>query len=766
MSLGRISISLIILSYLLTTAAVAGERERFISAAMDSVPQDDSKTLSPYFFVLSDDPQSDRLPLKSTRADVDIAGTIARVKVTQVYKNEGKSTLEAIYIFPASTRAAVYAMRMQIGERTIEAKIKKREEAREEYEKAKQEGKTASLLEQQRPNVFQMNVGNILPNDEIRVEMEYTELLVPTDGQYEFVYPTVVGPRYSKEKDDHVHVHDHDYVHDGWVENPYLHEGESPNYTFGLKATVRSGIPIARMKSTTHDVDVEYESKQVASISLPEGDGGNRDFVLRYALSGNEIEHGLLLYEGEKENFFLMMMEPPERIEQKDLVPREYIFIMDVSGSMHGFPLEVSKTLMGDLLNDLGGDDYFNLLLFAGGNAVLSKKSLRATSQNIQKAQEAIDCQQGGGGTELLPALKRALNLPRPEGTSRIVVILTDGYVHVEKRAFELIRKNLGKANFFSFGIGSGVNRHLIEGMAKAGMGEPFVVMQESQAEKTAARFRKYVSSPVMQGIEVEYSGFDAYDVEPVAVPDLFAERPVILFGKYRGKPEGSIIVRGHVPGDKLEGEIDLRDAVKSADNSALRILWARHRIERLSEQGHKKAITKLGLKHSLLTEHTSFVAVDTVVRADGKKVVKVRQPLPLPQGVSDYAVGGSAGAGMLGVLGTRGRGGGRSMAYGRVMGSMSKTSIQSVIRKNISKVNRVYERALQKDPSLKGKIVVSFVVGPKGTVTSARITYSTIKDLKMQAEILKVIKRMKFPKPRGGGSIQVSYPFIFQSAG
>jgi Ca-activated chloride channel family protein len=202
MSLRRISISLIILTYLFSTAAAAKERELFIRAAMDSVPEDDSKTLSPYFFVLSDDPDSDRLPLKSTRAEVDIAGTIARVKVTQVYKNEGKSTLEAIYIFPASTRAAVYAMRMQVGKRTIEAKIKKRKEARKEYEKAKKEGKTASLLEQQRPNVFQMNVANILPNDEIKVELEYTELLVPTDGQYEFVYPTVVGPRYSNMKAD------------------------------------------------------------------------------------------------------------------------------------------------------------------------------------------------------------------------------------------------------------------------------------------------------------------------------------------------------------------------------------------------------------------------------------------------------------------------------------------------------------------------------------------------------------------------------------
>jgi Ca-activated chloride channel family protein len=754
----RVSIFLITLIYLLAPGAAATERERFLKAAQQSVSQNESRTLSPYFFVLSDDPQTDRLPLKSTRAEADIAGTIARVKVTQVYKNEGKSTLEAVYIFPASTRAAVYAMKMQIGERTIEAKIKKRKEAREEYEKAKQEGKTASLLEQHRPNVFQMNVANILPRDEIKVELEYAELLVPRDGQYEFVYPTVVGPRYSNTPADD--------DHDSWVENPYLHEGESPTYTFGLKATVRSGIPIAKIKSPTHDVDVEYQGRQVASVTIPEGDGGgNRDFVLRYALSGEEIEHGLLLWKGKQENFFLLMMEPPERIEQRDVVPREYIFIMDVSGSMHGFPLQVSQKLMTDLLKSLRGGDYFNLLLFAGGNAVLSEKSLQATADNIQKAQDLVDQQQGGGGTELLPALKRALNLPRTEGTSRIVVILTDGYVDVEKQAFELIRKSLGRANFFPFGIGSGVNRHLIEGMAKAGMGEPFVVLSENEAARKADRFKKYVSSPVMQGIKVEFRDFDAYDVEPQSIPDLFAERPVILFGKYRGEPEGSIIIRGSVPGDKLEGEIDLRDAVESKDNAALRILWARHRIERLSEQNQKKEIAELGLKYSLLTDHTSFVAIDTVVRADGKKVVKVRQPLPLPLGVSDLAVGGSGG--VLGCLGARGRSYGVSgAAYGRVMGSMSRSSIQGVIKKNIHRVQDAYQKHLKNDPGLRGKIIVDFVVGPQGNVTSARITYSSVKSRKLEADILLIIKQLRFPAPTGGGSIQVSYPFIFQSAG
>ena len=180
----------------------------------------DDKTLSPYFYVQGGEEGVDALPLESTTADVRIAGIIADVVITQTYKNEGNKTLEAIYIFPASTRAAVYKMVMRIGERTIAAKIDERAKARRDYEQARSEGKTASLLEQMRPNVFQMNVANILPGDIIKVELSYTELLVPTDNEYEFVYPAVVGPRYSNTLEADA------AENDKWVKNPYLPEGQ------------------------------------------------------------------------------------------------------------------------------------------------------------------------------------------------------------------------------------------------------------------------------------------------------------------------------------------------------------------------------------------------------------------------------------------------------------------------------------------------------------------------------------------------------------
>jgi len=307
-----------------------------------------------------------------------------------------------------------------------------------------------------------------------------------------------------------------------------------------------------------------------------------------------------------------MMMQPPKRFTEKQIPAREYIFIVDVSGSMNGFPLEVSKKLLRDLIGNLRPVDKFNVLLFAGGSNALSEKSLAATPENIKRAIHVIDNEHGAGGTQILPALNRALALPREEGISRTVIIATDGYVHVEKEAFDIIRNNLNKANMFAFGIGSGVNRYLIEGMAKAGMGESFVVINQSEAVGKAAKFRKYIESPLLTQINVEYEDFDVYDVEPVSIPDVMAQRPVIVFGKWRGNPKGKIRLHGYAGGgEKYISTADVSSVKPLNSNLALKYLWARKRIEILADyqklvnDNQTETITSLGLKYNLLTSHT-----------------------------------------------------------------------------------------------------------------------------------------------------------------
>jgi len=603
------------------------------------------KTLSPYFLIDSDNPETDKLPLKSTEANVNIAGVISDVLITQTYKNEGDNTLEAIYVFPASTRAAIYSMKMTIGEREIIAVIQEKDKARQNYEQAKAEGKTTSLLEQHRPNVFQMNVANILPGDIIKVEMSYTELLIPEDGIYKFVYPTVVGPRYSDGTSEELKPGNN------WVSNPYTKEGIKPFYTFNISVNIDAGIPIAELRSTSHEININYKSKKSAQILLKDNNQfeGNRDFILEYKLRGNRIASGALLFEGKDENFFLAMIQPPDNISNNIIPPREYIFIVDVSGSMHGFPLDISKELLRNLIGKLRHSDKFNVLLFASSSRILSEKSLPATSENINKAINLINNQSGGGGTQLLPALKRALALKGTEDYSRTFVIATDGYVTVEKEAFELIRNNLSQANFFAFGIGSSVNRHLIEGLAHVGMGEPFIITQANEAKKEAEKFRKYISNPTLTNIDVKYSGIETYDIEPLNVPDVLAERPVIIFGKYKGKANGNIKVSGTTGNNSYSKTIDLNKIKANKKNIALKYLWARQKIRLLDDYSnlsnnneHKEMITSLGLKYNLLTNYTSFIAIDSEIRNETGNITTINQALPLPKGVSNYALGRS----------------------------------------------------------------------------------------------------------------------------
>jgi Ca-activated chloride channel family protein len=618
-----------------------------ISIGMLATAAEDSadKTLSPYFFVHSEDPSVDKLPLKATEVDVAIAGVIADVKVTQHYRNDGQRPIEAEYVFPGSTRAAIYALTMTIGERVVRAEIREKQQARKEFQAAKAQGKSAALLEQHRPNVFKMNVANILPGDEIAVELRYTETVVPTDSVYEFVFPTVVGPRYTTQKEEQTAPLDR------WQQIPYLQEGEEPVGTFDLQVSINSGIPIKQAASSSHQVRVQYEDAQHAQVDLlrEARNGPNRDFILHYQLAGTGVESGLLLFEGAKENYFLAMIEPPRRVNAAHIPARDYVFIVDVSGSMYGFPLDVTKELMRNLLANLRPTDTFNVLLFSGGSRVLAEAPLAATPENIRRATDLIDSQQGGGGTELLPALQRALALPGAEDRSRSIVVATDGYVTVETEAFDLIRNNLGRANLFAFGIGTSVNRFLIEGMARIGQGEPFIVTNSAEAEPRAEAMRKYIEAPVLTKTELSADGFEIYDVEPPGIPDVLAARPVIVFGKWRGPRKGTLTLQGLSGAGTFEKQFNLAQIRSDDNNAALSYLWARSRIARLddyqnlrSDPERIKEITQLGLDYHLLTAYTSFIAVDHVVRnAKPEDSQTVKQPLPLPEGVSNLAVGG-----------------------------------------------------------------------------------------------------------------------------
>ncbi len=582
------------------------------------IPGDGSKSSSPYFFVKSNYPTRATLFLKSTKAEATITGSIAKVKVQQVYVNTSRRKYDAIYIFPGSTRAAVYGLDMTVGDRVIHAQVKEREEARQEFEEARTKGKTATLLEQDRPNVFKMEVANIRPGDTIKVDMFYTELLEYREGMYEFVYPTAVGPRYSNQEE-------------GFVTMSIAQHIFQQKSTFNVDITIDNPLPIQAM-AASHEISVDKETDNRTKITLnnSKGEELGSDFILKYGLQGGVVESGLTLYDHGDEKFFLMMMQPPKQVSDSEILPREYIFIVDVSGSMEGFPLEISKNILRRLVSSLKPADRFNVLLFESSNAMLYKTSVPATKENIEKAIHVIDNQSGGGGTELYPALKKAFTYKDPslKNYARTFIIATDGFVTIESKAFQLIADNVDKANFFPLGIGESVNRYLIEGMAWAGASEPFIIENETEAEKVGDRLIKMISQPLLTDINIDWGDFEVYDTYPQKIPTVFTERPIIVFGKYKGNPTGNVTLLGKTSKGEYQKNMPANTFVQSK-NEALRYLWARNKIRYLSDYApcfeenevyygpgyisdkNKEEVTQLGLKYNLLTAYTSFLAVD-----------------------------------------------------------------------------------------------------------------------------------------------------------
>jgi Ca-activated chloride channel family protein len=575
-----------------------------------------NKSHSPFIYAYSRN-QNDtiNLPIKATNVEVNIAGIIADVSVKQIYINNSPNVIEAVYVFPGSSQSAVYAMNMKIGSRVLEAKIKEKEEARAIYDQAKLEGKTASLLVQHRPNVFQMDVANILPGDTIIVEFRYTETVTAIDGEYKFLFPRIVGPRYTT-------------TNETWAGQHFAEE--NANVGFNIKINIQSPIPIKEIIADSLKVNINKEDKRRAEITLDDSEKklNKEDIVIKYRLRGDNVESGIMTYEHGDENFFLLMMEPPKKVKKEQIPPREYIIIMDVSGSMSGYPIETSKTLLKKLAESFDSTDVFNIVQFAAGNDAFAPKSVPATKTNLKLAYKFIDQPSGNGGTELLSGLKTAFNLRVDSGYSTTFIIATDGFVTVEQQAFNFIRKNLNSANVFCFGIGTSVNHFFIEGVAYAGMGEAYVVSDENEADKVTDGLIEKIKYPVLTNIKAEFEGAEIYDIEPSAIHDVFSNRPVILYGKYKGKVDGKIIISGKSGKKKFQEEFKLQNG---EENKALRYLWARNRIKYLSDYAfyfedpypsannitpeRKQKIIDLGLKYNLLTNYTSFVAVDTMVR-------------------------------------------------------------------------------------------------------------------------------------------------------
>ena len=601
-------------------------------------------------------------PLTHTDVKAEISGFLSRVVVTQAFANPFKDKIEAVYTFPLPQNAAVDDMTLRVGDRTVRGRIKRREEARAVYEAARAAGQVAGLLDQERPNIFTQSVANIMPGEKVTITISYVETLKYEDGSYEFVFPMVVGPRYIPgtpvSKQAGGWSPDTKRVPDASRITPQVApSGTRAGHDISIEVALDAGVPIDGLKSAVHDIDVERPSAHSAVVSLKDKAViPNKDFILRYDTAGQRIEDAVLTHRSGQaaagDGFFTLILQPPERVAVQDVTPKELVFVLDTSGSMMGFPIEKAKESMKLALDGLYPHDTFNLITFSGDTSILFPEPVPATRENLEKAQAFLASRSGGGGTEMMKAIRAALDPSDAQDHLRIVCFMTDGYVGNDMEIISEVQKH-PNARVFAFGIGSSVNRFLLDKMAEHGRGEVEYVGLSDDGSVAAKKFHERIRNPLLTDLSIDWSGLPVADVYPQRLPDLFSAKPVIVSGRYTAGARGVIKLRGEMSGRAFAREVHVDLPENESRHDVLASLWARARIDDLMSQDYagiqnnnprddiRESITQLGLDFRLMTQFTSFVAVEEMTITDGGEPRKIEVPVEMPEGVSHKGVFG-----------------------------------------------------------------------------------------------------------------------------
>jgi Ca-activated chloride channel family protein len=597
-------------------------------------------------------------PLKHTDVRAEISGFLSRVTVTQQFYNPSKEKIEAVYVFPLPENAAVDDMTMKVGARTVRGLIKPREEAQAIYQAARQAGHVAALLDQERPNIFTQSVANIMPGAEVTIEISYVELLKYEAGSYEFVFPMVVGPRYipgtPTGRQGGGWAPDTTRVPDASrITPPVTLPGTRAGHDISIEVKLDAGVPIQEYHCTTHQIDAQRTGASTAVIRLQDQAViPNKDFILRYDVAGGKIQDALLTHNGKNGGFFTLILQPPDRVAESEVTPREIVFVIDTSGSQYGFPLEKSKKLVDLALGHLHPQDTFNIITFAGNTQILFDEPVPATEKNLARARGLLANLTGGGGTEMMKAIRASMDPSDSQDHLRVVLFFTDGYVGNDMEIIGEVQKH-PNARVFTLGIGGSVNRFLIDKMASAGRGEAEYVTLERDADPVVERLFERVRTPLLTDISIDWGGLPVAVVEPERIPDLFGAKPVIVTGRYSGPATGVIRLRGKRAGQPFEREIKVNLPASEPQHDVLATLWARQRIDALMSkdwaglQGGtmqpdlQKLITALGMQFRLMTQFTSFVAVEETTVTDGGQPRTIQVPVEMPEGVSYQGIFG-----------------------------------------------------------------------------------------------------------------------------
>lgn len=605
-------------------------------------------------------------PLKHTSVTAKVSGYVSHVTVKQTFQNPYKDKIEAVYTFPLSETGAVDEMIMKVGDRTIHGTIKKREEAKEIYEQAKAQGHVASLLDQERPNIFTQSVANIEPGKEVEVTIEYVDLLPYEDGKYTFAFPTVVGPRFNPGppigKQGTGWSHDTTEVPDASrITPPVTPEGTRAGHDISINVEIDGGVPISNLRSSLHEINIAHKTEKSASVSLVDKNTiPNKDFVLKWDVAGDTLKSGYLTYRDPKSNdksgYFTMMLLPPKRVTPETVAPKEMIFLIDCSGSQSGAPLNKAKETLTYIVDHMNPNDSFQIISFNNRNDILFQKPTQNSAEMRSQAKHYIDALQAHGGTWMGPAVEAVFNQPTDKNRLRIVTFMTDGYVGNDMEILGLVKKHRGASRWFPFGTGNSVNRFLIDGIAKEGGGEAEYVLLNSPGPEVGKKFYDRISSPVLTDVKVKFDGGDVKEVFPKDVADVWAQKPLYIKGRYNSPGTATATLTGYAAGKPYSQTLKMSLPENAATNSGVGSIWARAKVDRLmsedwfgAQSGNpnkeiKDEIVQTALAHHIMTQYTSFVAVEEKYVTKGGKPTLEVVPVEMPDGVSREGVFGHEG--------------------------------------------------------------------------------------------------------------------------
>jgi len=596
--------------------------------------------------VVEDGKERVPMPLKHTDVKAAISGYIATVKVTQQFQNPYDRKIEAVYVFPLPENAAVNEFVMTIGERRIRGIIREREEAEKIYREAKRQGYVASLLTQERPNIFTQSVANLEPGKAIDVTIQYFHTLACSEGWYEFVFPMVVGPRFNPPgTTDGVGAAPRDKQGASGQRTgvSYLTPGERSGHDIALQVDLDAGVAIEEVRCRSHATSNERRSPEKMIVSLkPEDSIPNKDFVLRYRVAGDRIKSGLLTHRDERGGFFTLMLHPPQDLQRLARQPVEMVFVLDCSGSMSGEPLAQAKAAIARALRRLQPEDSFQLINFSTHASQLGPKPLEATPPNVERGLAYLRSLNSDGGTMMIEGIKAALDFPHDPRRLRFVTFLTDGYIGNEAEILAAIHQRLGASRIFSFGVGSSVNRYLLDGMAKAGRGAVTYLALNDEAAQVMDEFFARISHPALTDVRIDWNGREVEEAFPSRVPDLFVGRPVIVTGRFKGEPPATIRVIGSAGEQPVSLPVAFAARQQTASHAGLPSVWARMKLAKLADQqlleprgDWQRQTRQVALDFNLMSAFTAFVAVDSATRTKGGHGTTVPVAVPVPEGVN-----------------------------------------------------------------------------------------------------------------------------------